>query len=469
MRRYIQLYSGSRDRQKFPNQSAFDSPFSNSQQVKTPITAVDPILNGPIYYTFNFIPTVITGTFQPSSRQSAPILDPLQTPGGLNPVDNYYTGWAIIDANTGALRVIKTYSASTGVITMDTLFPRAYTGSGQYVLFYNYNPTYIYIPQIDLSGNKVLTYEQAYLNYYVVFETPNINYSHADHSNIFYRKIVSYDNVFRIAYFDKPLPEDYNPFTGIQLYTLRKTLPLERWTVAAPTVSNIITLPVTASPIDNYYVGKYVYYSSNVNQQTSAAAVFSPVYGFYYITSYNGTTKELTVNSDINSNPLPSENNVINITTLFSDNYSPYTYSGTMVSENQATCYEVSLDNLTIPNVILKTGSRIAFYSFLYVKFINLTSPTSALEPINSNNPPSKNAIFVAPITQSTQPSLGTYMTLRSDMKQTITFKPNDGFRFAIFLPDGSPFQTLEDDTSAPYPPNLFLQINATFSFFKKA
>jgi len=72
-------------------------------------------------------------------------------------------------------------------------------------------------------------------------------------------------------------------------------------------------------------------------------------------------------------------------------------------------------------------------------------------------------------VTNTNQPSTGTYLALKSDMKQTITMKPNDGFRFAIFLPDGTPFQTLQQDVLAPYPPNLFLQISATFSLKKVA
>ena len=58
-------------------------------------------------------------------------------------------------------------------------------------------------------------------------------------------------------------------------FTLRKTLPEERWTlpittyfntippinrIIGPLVGNVITLPEGASNVDNYYKGKYVYF-----------------------------------------------------------------------------------------------------------------------------------------------------------------------------------------------------------------
>jgi len=468
MSKYIQLYSANRNRQLFPNPSAFNVPFVSTHQKRDPSESYDPIINGPIYYAFNYVPIVITGTFQPNTKNNSPVLDPQQT-GGLVTIDNYYSGWVIVDVGTGSIRLVKTYNSSTGVISMNTLFPRPFTGSGTYILVQNYNPGFIYIPQSDINGNTALTYEQAYLNYYVVFETPNAAYSNADNSNIFYRKIIYYDNIYSIAYFDSPLPPSYNPAVGTQLYTLRKTLPLERWTIPSTTIGNVITLPPSASAVDNYYVGKYVYFSSNFVASPSPTTVFYPIYGFYYITAYNAATNQLTVNNDINGYNLPSTADIINITNFVTDNYCPYLYNGTMVSENQATCYEISLDNLTVPNIILTSGSRIAFYSFLYVQFTNLSSPTTFKDIINSNNPVAGNALFVVSVTNTNQPSTGTYLALKSEMKQTITIKPNDGFRFAIFLPDGTPFQTLQQDVIAPYPPNLFLQISATFSLKKVA
>jgi hypothetical protein len=137
-----------------------------------------------------------------------------------------------------------------------------------------------------------------------------------------------------------------------------------------------------------------------------------------------------------------------------------------MVSVNEAICYSVSLISLTIPNIPLKTGSRISFYPYLYVELANSTSPSGASKQIiYSNNPSSDKALFIAPVTQIQQPEENTFINLSgAGMTQTIKFKPNDNMRFSVYLPDGSLFETLDIDTLPPYEPQSSLQIDAVFS-----
>jgi hypothetical protein len=123
---------------------------------------------------------------------------------------------------------------------------------------------------------------------------------------------------------------------------------------------------------------------------------------------------------------------------------------------------------LTIPNVPLLTGSRIAFYPYVYVEISNLSSPNKASSGIiYSNNPESKKALFIAPVGQVARPNLGTFLTLNSSMKQTIKFKPNDSLQFRVFLPDGQLIQPLLPDIFSPYGPDPRLQIGAVFSILR--
>ena len=157
--------------------------------------------------------------------------------------------------------------------------------------------------------------------YYVVFETPNPNYSNSTNSNIFSRRISYYDSETQLAYFDEPLPFDYyeNVPTINQIWTLRKSLPLERWTVnkvtyykttnaensiIGPLSGYVVTLPNEASSIDNYYKGKYMYIVSNsaLKYSTIQEGLFYPVYGLFYIAAYNGSTKEASIRSITNNN-----------------------------------------------------------------------------------------------------------------------------------------------------------------------
>jgi hypothetical protein len=163
------------------------------------------------------------------------------------------------------------------------------------------------------------------------------------------------------------------------------------------------------------------------------------------------------------------EETTINITDFDKDSYSPFDYIGTTVSSNQDVCYEVALTSLTLPNLSLKTGSKISFYPYVYVEFSNITSPNNASsEIIYSNNPNSNRALFVVPVGLLVNPNAGTFLTLYSDMTQYIKFKPNDNLKFSVYLPNGEPFDTFVDDTFPPYEPDSRIQIEAVFRIVRK-
>jgi hypothetical protein len=483
----------------------------------------------------------------------------------------------------------------------------------------------------------VLNYELAYNGYYLVFESYNKNYSNANNSNIFFRKISYYDYTTQNAYFDEPLSFDYGSDFSVNYFTLRKTLPFERWTLEGPSYINgntpvnhligpligpVIKLPQDASNIDNFYKGKYVYnYSSKgyispgYPQPESliysiSPDIFYPIYGCYYIKAYNGTTKELSISQDINyikscvdkkillelptvkninvhfisdgdfdyiteifpgifrayfktfdsninaigkliikpqiwtlgktykitlrikktnmncilsrphgiveeysseniqdyyktfiyypSTPNPyyyediyfnveatnpsgtepyfvewdlfemTEIDVINICDFSKENFTPLDYNGSTTSQENTTCYELSLSSVTLPNIPLETGSKISFYPYVYIVITNTTSPSKASEElIYSNNPYSDKAVFIAPVGLQVNPNTGTFLSLYSNMTQKIKFKPNDNLRFEVYLPDGSPFKTLLNDTYTPYPPDPRVQIEAVFSIVR--
>ena len=49
-RRYIELYSGNRNRNQYPVQSSFEVPFAPTRQCANSQQAFDPLFTGPIYY-----------------------------------------------------------------------------------------------------------------------------------------------------------------------------------------------------------------------------------------------------------------------------------------------------------------------------------------------------------------------------------------------------------------------------------
>jgi hypothetical protein len=622
----------------YPFPSSFEIPFAPQLQYETKEQVVDPIINGSIYYKFplsnNYDFGSFEGTFGDGTDLVTFFLDPNQTPY-YSYIKDFFKGYYITIAPLYDTELtIRSFDPSSGKVTLNIPWQDLTNLPAPGIKYYMYtnipSKYYVNIPTIDINGNTVLNYELAYNGYFLIFESYNTNYSNKYNSNIFFRKISYYDYITQNAYFEEPLKFSYddtqNPI--INFFTLRKTLPLERWTVQTPTYINsvtpenpsigpqigpVITLPEGASNIDNFYKGKYVYnYSENAYNppeyplESSIPDVFYPIYGCYYIKSYNSNTRELSISQEINSinscidkkmliefpstktlniqflpendfyyisetsqgtfraffntpsslslfgkllftpykwkngqkytikwnvkkssniilssfklfgileqyvvndilnyyqlfnfdittNPFYDEDigfevasfisvgdgpyyiewdyfemieyDTINICDFSKDNFSPLDYNGSVTSQENTSCYNISLSSLTLPNISLLYGSKISFYPYVYVVISNTTSPSKASEDlIYSNNPHSDKAIFIAPVGLQVNPNTGTFLSLYSNMTQTIKFKPNDNLKFEVYLPDGSLFKTLLNDSYTPYEPDQRVQIEAVFS-----
>lgn len=581
-RRYIELYSGNRNRNQYPLQSSFEVPFAPTRQLSSNFQAFDPLCTGPILYKWNS--SIITNPpFPPTAPDlgsTTSIINLTSISGILSPVPNYYMGYQLYDG-ISEYRTINTYNPTTSSFILSTpfsivpanvellspywpgptspdssstpgciylssisgnlsSFPNYYVGyqlydGTEYRTILSYEPSSakfllqqpftavpvspatvdlfdpstsssIHIPTKDINGNNVRVWSNAYDDCYIVDETLS------NGTNIIYASISSYNYVTQIATLDRPL----NGFNSGDQLTIRKTLPQEKYILSANPTNNsifiyyngmiynstlvsipsgslpapgmIVTLPTSeGNRSQNYYAGKYIYNASNgLSDPSNPCVNGGGIYGLYFIkaSSYNQTSNlvELLVehtsipqvncgyNSAISSNiqsPSPlflKTGDVINIVNYIRDNYSPLNYNGSVVSQSENVCYEVSLVSLTLPNVSLRSGSRAAFYPFFYVEFTNTTSPSgSSNSIIYSNSPNSSNALFIAPITDTTQPLNSSFVKIYSNMSQTIKFKPNDSLKFSVYLPDGRPFETVEQDTLSPYAPNGVIQIDAVF------
>jgi hypothetical protein len=248
-------------------------------------------------------------------------------------------------------------------------------------------------------------------------------------------------------------------------------------------LSNCIFLSQSANNSDNYYNGQYIYvYSQQVadNKNTSLRNIQGVC---YYINSYIGNGHNVCFISPVNppslngatlyypsynsevTNSQPSPGTIINIVSFSNDNYTPLIYNGSVVSQNETVAYEISLVNLTLPNISLKTGSRLAYYPYIYVELSNVTaSSSSSKNVIYSNNPHSNRALFLVPITDITDPLRSPFIKLDAgSMVQTVKFKPNDCLRFSVFLQNGETIQTVASDYYSPSSPNQLVQIDALF------
>ena len=150
------------------------------------------------------------------------------------------------------------------------------------------------------------------------------------------------------------------------------------------------------------------------------------------------------------------------------DNYNPFVYTGSLVSQQEMVCYEIELLNLILPNAILACGEggRIAFYPYVYVTLSNVSASGAGLTNIlYSNNPNATRVIFRVPIDDLINPLISTFVHLDGDgMVQTMKFKPNDNLYFSITLANGEKYQTVLPEYYSPSMPNPAAQISACFT-----
>lgn len=461
--RFIECYSQHRNRKQFPYPSQYIVPFSVQ-----PMIARDPILDGGIYFTWVSKPLVQTSILKSGTTNASPklnISNSLKQPSE----KNYYNGYLMIVNGNGEIqsRYITSYDPIDVGVDLNTSFSfnnYQLKQGDSYSIFDVNTPDMIHLPIKDELSNDVYEYSQAYNGYYIVDET--LSYG----SKIVARMIDYYDFEMRYCYLDKPFPNEW----GIEdSYTLRKTLPSEKWLLDKPTTRDgsyfLITLPSGAKAINNFYKGQYIYFSSNLSKNDEIIQ-YHYIYGTYFIVEYDGEKRCAkcllnSITNEVIETSYPTSGDMINIVNFARDNYCPLLYNGSMVSQNQTVCYEVMLLNLILPNVTLMSGSRIAFYPYVYVELKNITSPSMmSTQLIYSNNPESERALFIVGINDVVQPIVGRFVKLIGRMRQTVKFKPNDALRFSVYLPDGTLFMPLRSDAFTPYEPDRTLQIEAIFS-----
>lgn len=171
---------------------------------------------------------------------------------------------------------------------------------------------------------------------------------------------------------------------------------------------------------------------------------------------------------NLNSGSAPTANQLAVMMGTNYDNEMPLLYSGSMVSQQEMVCYEITLINLVLPNapVLGGNGGRIAFYPYVYVQLENVTSPSGGNSiNIYSNNPNSRRMLFRAAIDDVNNPGSTPFIKINSDgQSMTVKFKPNDNLRFSVHLPDGTVFDTVLSENPSPEPANPYSQLSAMFA-----
>ena len=292
-------------------------------------------------------------------------------------------------------------------------------------------------------------------NYYV----GSLMYNQTDNQ---YRKIISYDASQRLAVIDLST----GPLTGwstSDTYTIRKAPPV--FTGKIPTS----VLPSNFNPITSFCVplntivsvGDFVRFTSGNNENLSYRVI--NIINFIQ-TPPLPPTPLLIVTVDCRLN-IVNPGVTFEVLQFTRDNVVPFCYSGSLVSQQEMVCYEIKLINLVLPNKLLVSGGRIAFYPHVYVELQNVSAASAGTKcVIYSNNPNSHKMLFRAAIDDIRDPNQTPVIKIDGDgMVQTVKFKPNDSLKFGVYLPDGRPLETVDKDYLSPLPPDPLIQISATF------
>ena len=492
--RYLEFDSTYRNRNEWPLASEFQIPISQSGR-KGQLDALDPVcVSAPIMvWTSNYLdksgaPSGILGgtllfndtiTISNTSDNQTFIIK-IPNNNALQQLENYYVGLIItITASTFRRRIIaykylyKDGTNNFGLITIASSFPDSITNAAPFTIN---DPTtvtdpsnpYFFVPAGRIQKN-------AYTGYLLYNETQKQ-----------YRKIKDYDSTTHMISLNTegttststgpiPAPLSTDAWTVSDNYSIRKQPPYlnTQYAPAGGTTVNSVVITTLGSTPNNFYKNYSVRtipgsnHYSYVNNIPTNSATANPTNEEIIITNSvytaSGTTTTLSLSNSLSAIPT-----LVEILPFSYDNFNPFIYTGSMVSQQDMVCYEVELLNLILPNDVLAVGEggRIAFYPYVYVQISNVSSSNGRLSNIiYSNNPNAIRAIFRVPIDDVINPLISAFIKVDGDgMVQTIKFKPNDNLYFSVFLANGELYQTIIPENYAPSPPNPICQISASFS-----
>jgi hypothetical protein len=278
--------------------------------------------------------------------------------------------------------------------------------------------------------------------------------------------INTYDGDTHLIGIDTSINNNINTWNITETLSIRKIAPeLAAIGLSSGSTTNSVILPTIASNTNGIYVGSFIKFTSGLNSGITCRilayqGLFQPsVVGPPFIPAI--PARQALVNCSLN--PITSTDK-FEILQFSRDNEVPFTYTGSTVSQQETVCYEIQLVNLVLPNKILSSGGKIAFYPYVYVELQNIsTSCTPNI--IYSNNPNSTRRLFRAIISDISNPNSTPFIKISGNgMVQTIKFKPNDSFKFGVYLPTGEILDTLFPELLSPSSPNPLIQISALFS-----
>ncbi len=296
------------------------------------------------------------------------------------------------------------------------------------------------------------------------------------------RQIVGYVGATQLATFSPPFPFIVLTGASYEITMPRQSRRIVKYVNSSGGVvsggTTFVLLPSQESDIDQYYRGLYIVVGTDIRLITGYDVATDPITGLvlsrtakvvnaFTIPIVPGTPYEIRSGM---VDPLFTSSIALQdycILPFTSDNLVPFIYTGSLNTQPNLVCYDIELINLVLPNEILDSGrgGRIANYPYLYVEISNISAASGATNnSIWSNNPNSTRSVFRCAVEDVSNPLTSPFIKLNGrGMTQTLKFQPNDDLRFAVRLPNGDLFRTLEPESFGPNRPNPKIQISALF------
>ena len=110
-----------------------------------------------------------------------------------------------------------------------------------------------------------------------------------------------------------------------------------------------------------------------------------------------------------------------------------------IVPYQNATCYEVILSSLSLPNLpVCGFDVLLSDLPYVLVTLINVNTPNNdSYGTLISNNPSSFSANFVCPIANIRSPQIVKFVVVGSRQRTVFKFTPRNSLRFRVTLPNG--------------------------------
>lgn len=483
MSRYLEFDSTFRDRNKYPFPASFDILLSQSGQ-RTKYTAEDPISYAyPSFVfnnSFNYLVSQPTIECDSNPPTTIPTVNNLTLPNRLvltitNPIyafiqiDSFYEGASLILYNNSVIQSVHridiykpidsthclvAITPSISITQLNQIGNRC-TITNPTVITKTYN--FFFVPAGTIADN-------GYVGLYLYNETIS--------NRCFiptFRAIINYDGVLKCVSVENSI---YPIWRDNDVYSIRRELPIKIGELVVNTQNTLQSIILQSMDDVGTYERNFIRICTPYDQNEY---VF-PTVG----TSSTITTVELDCNllkcnlyptlkntiSTVSTLPTISSSRIYEILPFTRDNAVPFVFIGSSLSQQELVCYELQLISLILPNIPLRhyPGSRIVYYPYLYIELTNLNTPISS-NIMYSNNPNSSKMIFRAPITDISNQINTSFIKLTGNgMIQTIKFRPNDNFHFAVYTPDGNLFETQFIDSISPAPPLPICQISVCFS-----